>query len=129
MTLEFEKGDRLFKIIEAKTFSSQMKRIISKIDDKGKITVFTYTFDIEDMEKDGSVPPEKKYMGLLIKDIDIQGFKFMLETNYKVYPNFKILWEEDYSNLSLKDALELMNIKSLIKSDVPIKDLLDSIKE
>ena len=44
MTLKLNKGDRLYKIIEAKTFDSERKRFISKIDKNGKVTILTYIF-------------------------------------------------------------------------------------
>ena len=127
MTLKLKKGDRFYKIIEARTFSAERKRVISKIDKNGKITVLTYIFNDEDLREDGTVAIENKRMSLLVNDIE--QFKFFMDTNYKVYPQFRILWEKDYSNKSLEEAIELMNIDNILATDIPIRDLIREISK
>lgn len=102
MTIQLNEGDRLYKIIEAMTFGNERKRFISKIYRNGKITVYTYIFNKEDISEDRTIASENKRMELLIKDIDKDKFKLMMDTNYKIYPDFKIIWEKDYSDKSLE---------------------------
>lgn len=108
MTLELNEGDRIYKIIEARTLDNTRKRIISKIDKNNKITAFTYTFDDRDIKEDGTV--DNKEMGMLIKGMDEDRFKQFMDTNYQVYPGFKILWEKNYSDKSLEDDIELADL-------------------
>ena len=126
MTLDLKKGDRIYKIIEASTFGSERKRIISKIDKDGKITVLTYIFGVNDLKEDMTVGNEDKRMMLLIKDIDEQQFRDVINTNYGIYPQFKILLEKDYSDKNLADAIELMNMENIIHG--PIKDFLKEMR-
>ena len=129
MTLKLKKGDRFYKIIEARTFSAERKRVISKIDKNGKITVLTYIFSDEDLREDGTVAIENKRMSILVNDIDKEQFKFFMDMNYKIYPQFRILWEKDYSNKSLEEAIELMNIDNILATDIPIRDLIREISK
>jgi hypothetical protein len=108
MTLEIKDGDRIYKIIEARTFGSNRKNFISKIDRSGRITVLTYTFSEEDVKEDGTI--SNKLMMMLIKDMDEDQFKSVIDLNYKTYPGFKILREKDYSNKSLEEAVRLMKL-------------------
>jgi hypothetical protein len=124
MTIKLNKGDRLYKIIEAKTFNSERKRFISKIDNNGKITVLTYIFSEDDIKEDGTIEKENKRMMLLIEKVEREQFKDIIDINYKVYPQFQILWEKDYGDKSLEEAIELMNIDGLISTDAPIKDII-----
>jgi hypothetical protein len=128
MTIKLNKGDRLYKIIEAKTFDSERKRFISKIDNNGKITVLTYIFSEDDIKEDGTIEKENKRMMLLIEKVEIGQFKSIIDINYKVYPQFQILWEKDYGDKNLEEAIELMNIDGLINTDVPIKDIIKEMK-
>jgi hypothetical protein len=109
MTLEIKDGDRIYKIIEARTFGSNRKNFISKIDINGKITVLTYTFSEEDVKEDGTI--SDKLMMLLIKDIDEDQFKRVIDLNYKTYPEFEILCEKDYRYKSLEETMELINLE------------------
>jgi len=127
MTLKMRKGDRFYKIIEARTFSAERKRFISKIDNNGKITVLTYIFSDTDIRKDGTINRENKRMMLLIEKIDEKDFKFIVDSNYKFYPQFQILWEKDYSDKSLEEALNLMDKDNIIDTDVPIKNIIRDI--
>lgn len=126
MTLELNKGDRIYKIIEARTFSNNRKMFISKIDKDNKITVLTYTFSEDDVKKDGTIA--NKEMMLLIKEIDEDQFKFVIDSNYRIYPEFKILCEKNYSDKSLEDAIELMNLENSIVADAPIRTIIEEIK-
>lgn len=128
MTLQLNKEDRIYKIIETKTFGSERKKIISKIDKNGKVTVLTYIFSAEDIREDGTIEHENKRMMLLIKEIDEKQFKDVVNLNYIVYPQFQILWEKDYSNKSLEDALDLMSMENIIISDAPIEDIIKEVK-
>lgn len=109
MALEIKDGDRIYKIIEARTFGSNRKNFISKIDENGKITVLTYMFSEEDVKEDGTI--SDKLMILLINDIDKDQFKRIIDLNYKTYPGFKILSEKDYSDKSLEDTIILINLE------------------
>ncbi len=129
MTLKLRKGDRLYKIIDGRTFSNEFKRFISKIDEEGKITVLTYIYNIDDVKDDGTIDEENKRMMLLIKEIDKEGFEEVLKINSRVYPRFKIILEKDYSDKSLEEALELMNLEGKIKTDIPLKSIIDEIKK
>lgn len=123
MTIKLEEGDRIYKMIDAITFGNERKRILSKIDKNGKITVFTYIFGIEDIKEDGTI--ENKRMAFLLKDLTEEQFRQMMEVNYFVYPEFKVIWEKDYSDKTLKEAIELMNMYNYIHTDVPIKKIID----
>lgn len=129
MTLKLNKGDRIYKIIDAGTFSNERKRFISKIDKNGKITILTYIFSTDDIKEDGTVQKENKRMMLLIREIEEKQFSFVIDTNYRIYPQFKILWEKDYSDKSLEEAIELMNIDGHIKTDAALKDIITEIRE
>ena len=109
MTLEIKDGDRIYKIIEARTFGSNRKNFISKIDKNGEITVLTYTFSEEDVKEDGTI--SDKLMMLLINDIDKDQFRQIIDLNYKTYPKFEILCEKDYSNKNLEEVIELINLE------------------
>lgn len=109
MTLEIKDGDRIYKIIEARTFGSNRKNFISKIDKNGEITVLTYTFSEEDVKEDGTI--SDKLMMLLINDIDKDQFRQIIDLNYKTYPEFEILCEKDYSNKNLEEVIELINLE------------------
>lgn len=126
LTLKLKDGDRIYKIIEARTFGNNRKMFISKIDKNNKITVLTYTFNESDIKRDGTI--DNKEMMLLMGEMDEEQFKFVIDTNYKVYPGFKILCEKNYSNKSLEEAIELMNLECSIVTDVPIRDIIDEIK-
>jgi len=127
MTIKIRKGDRFYKIIEARTFSTERKRFISKIDENGKVTILTYIFSDDDIKADGTIEKENKRMMLLVGEIDEKDFNFVMDTNYKIYPQFQILWEKDYSDKSLEEALNLMNKDDIIDTDVPIKDIIKDI--
>ena len=124
MTIQLNKEDRIYKIIETKTFGSERKRFISKIDKNGKVTVLTYIFSTDDIKEDGTIENENKRMMLLVKEIDEKQFGDVINANYEIYPQFQILWERDYRDKSLEDAIELMNIENIISTDVPIKDII-----
>jgi hypothetical protein len=109
MTLELKDGDRIYKIIEARTLGNMRKNFVSKIGKNGMITVLTYTFRKEDVKRDGIIID--KSMRLLIKDIDKDQFKHIIDLNYKTYPEFEILCEKDYSDKNLEDAMELINLE------------------
>lgn len=109
MTLEIKEGDKIYKIIEARTFGGNRKNFISKIDKNGKITVLTYTFSEEDIKEDGTI--SNKLMMLLINDIDEYQFRQIIDLNRKTYPGFEILCEKDYSDKSLEDTIELINLE------------------
>lgn len=126
MTIELNEGDKIYKIIEARTFGNNRKRFISKIDKNNKITLLTYTFDMDDIKEDGTI--DNKEMMLLIREIDEDQFKFAIDTNYQIYPGFKILYEKNYSDKSLEDAIELMNLECSIITDVPIRTIIEEIK-
>lgn len=128
MTLQLNKEDRIYKIIEAKTFGSERKKIISKIDKNGKVTVLTYIFSTDDIRKDGTIEHENKRMMLLIKEIDEKQFKDVVNLNFVVYPQFQILWEKDYSDKSLEDAFDLMSMENIISADAPIEDIINEVK-
>lgn len=128
MTIQLQKGDRVYKIIEAKTFGTERKRFISKIDQNKKITILTYIFGMDDVKIDRTIDPENKRMVLLIKDITEEQFKHVININYKIYPEFEIILEKDYSDKTLEDAIELMNIEASIRTNVPIKTILDEIR-
>lgn len=127
MSLKLKEGDRIYKIIEARTFSNNRKMFISKIDKNNKITILTYTFNEEDVRKDGTI--KNKSMMLLIKEVDNDQFKYVIDMNYQIYPGFKIICEKDYSDKSLEDALELMNSECSIVADVPIRTIIEEIKK
>lgn len=112
MTLKLNKGDRIYKIIEARTFDNIRKRFVSKIDKNNKITAFTYTFNDNDLKEDGTV--DNKKMGMLINKMNKDQFKHAIDINYQIYPEFKILWEKDYSDKSLEEAIELMDSENSI---------------
>ncbi len=126
MTINLKEGDRIYKIIEARAFGDTIKRFISKIDEDDNITILTYIFDNDDIKKDGSI--RNKRMSMLIKNVSKDMFKFVIDVNYKIYPEFKILYEKDYSDKSLEDAIELMNLECSIITDVPIRTILEEIK-
>jgi hypothetical protein len=126
ITIELNDGDRIYKIIEARTFGNNMKRFISKIDRKNKITVLTYTFNTDDIKKDQTIG--NKQMMLLIKEIDEDKFQSVIDINYQMYPGFAILSEKNYSDKSLEDAIELMNLECSIVTDVPIRTILEELK-
>lgn len=128
MTLKLNKGDRLYKIIEARTFNSERKRFISKIDENGKITILTYIFNDDDIKEDGTIEKENKRMMLLINEIEKEQFNFLIDTNYKIYPQFQILWKKDYSDKTLEEAIESMNIEGIISTNAPIKDIINEIR-
>ncbi len=109
MTLEISEEDRIYKIIEARTFGNNRKRFISKIDKNNKITILTYTFNDEDIKEDRTI--DNKQMNLLIKEIDNDQFKFVIDTNYKIYPEFKIIYDKDYTDKTLEEAIELINLE------------------
>ena len=67
-------------------------------------------------------------MMLLIEKIEREQFKNVIDINYKIYPQFQILWERDYGDKSLEDAIGLMNIEGIISTDIPIKDMIKEIK-
>jgi hypothetical protein len=48
---------------------------------------------------------------LLIKKVDDDQFKHIVDLNYQIYPGFKILWEKNYSDRSLEETIELMNLE------------------
>lgn len=127
MTLKLKEGDRIYKIIEARTFDNNRKMFISKIDKNNKITVLTYTFNEEDVKEDRTVG--NKTMMLLIKELEEDQFKHVIDINYKIYPGFKILCEKDYSDKSLEDAIELMNLECSIVADAPIRYIIEEIKK
>ena len=126
MTIELEEGDRIYKIIEAMTFGNNRKRFIRKIDKNNMITVLTYTFDMDEIKEDGTIA--NKEMMLLIKNVYDDQFKFVVDVNYQAYPEFKILWEQNYSDKSLEEAIELMELESSIVTNVPIKTIIEEIK-
>ena len=128
MTIQLNKEDRIYKIIEAKTFDNQRKRFISKIDKNGKVSILTYIFSADDIKEDGTIKHEDKGMMLSIKEVDKKQFMDIVNINKKIYPQFQILWEKDYSNKSLEDAIELLNIENIISTDIPIKKLIKEIK-
>lgn len=128
MTIQLNKGDRIYKIIEARTFNGERKRFISKIDKNGKITILTYIFSDDDIKEDRTIEKENKRMMLLIKEIDGEQFKDVIDIHYKIYPQFQILWEKDYSDKSLEESIELMNIEGTISTDTPIKDIIKEMK-
>lgn len=128
MTLKLNEGDRLYKIIEAKTFGSERKSFISKIDKNGTITILTYIFSVEDIKEDGTIKKENKRMMLLIDKVEKEQFKGVIDINYKIYPQFQILWEKDYGDKSLAEAIELMNTEGIISTDVSIKDIIKEVK-
>ena len=128
MTLQLNKEDRIYKIIETKTFGSERKKFISKIDKNGKVTVLTYIFSAEDIREDGTIEHENKRMMLLIKEIDKKQFKDIVNLNYMVYPQFQILWEKDYSNNSLEEAIDLMSKENIISADAPIEEIIKGVK-
>jgi len=111
MTLKLDEGDRIYKIIEARTFGNTRKRIISKMDKSRKITALTYTFNDKDIKEDGTI--DNKEMMMLVKEMDEDRFKQFININYQVYPGFKILWEKNYSDKSLEEATTLMNLEFL----------------
>lgn len=123
MTLELTEEDRIYKIIEARTFGNNRKIFISKIDKNNKISILTYTFDEEYIKEDRTI--DNKQMVLLIKEIDKDQFKFVISTNYKIYPGFKILYEKDYNDKSLEDAIELINLEIPI---ITIHERSDKLK-
>lgn len=127
MTLKLKRGDRFYRIIEARTFSTERKRFISKIDQNGKVTIFTYIFSEDDIKEDGTIEKENKRMALLIEEIDEKDFDFVMSTNYDIYPHFKILWEKDYRDKNLKEAIELMGKDNILSTDIPIEDLVKAI--
>lgn len=129
MTLNLNKGDRLYKIIDGRTFSNEFKRFISKIDENGKVTILTYIYNIDDIKDDGTIDPKNKRMMLLIKGTDKEGFEEVININYRIYPKFEIILEKDYSDKPLEDALELMNLEGNIKANVSIKSIIDEIKK
>lgn len=112
MTLKLNEGDRIYKIIEARTFDNNRKRFISKIDKNNKITAFTYTFNDDDLKEDGTV--DNKKMEMLIKNMDEDQFKLAIDINYQIYPGFKILWEKNYSDKNLEETIELMDLENSI---------------
>ncbi len=125
MTIELCDGDRIYKIVEAKTFGNNRKRFISKIDKNNKVTILTYTFDIDDIKDDRTIGDKK--MMLLIKDIDEKDFNNVININYEVYPGFEIQYERYYGDKNLKDAIELMNLECSIVTDAPIKTIIEEI--
>jgi hypothetical protein len=126
ITIELNDGDRIYKIIEARTFGNNMKRFISKIDRKNKITVLTYTFNTDDIKKDQTIG--NKQMMLLIKEIDEDKFQSVIDINYQMYPGFAILSEKNYSDKSLEDAIELMNLECSFVTDTPIKTIIEKTR-
>lgn len=128
MTLQLYEGDRIYKIIEGKTFDNEYKRFISKIDKNGKITILTYIFNIKDIKNDRTIENENKRMMLLIKEIDKNQFDHIIELHYQIYPDFEIIFEKDYSDKNLEEALESLNVEGAIQTDVPIKSIIDEIR-
>lgn len=128
MTLQLYEGDRIYKIIEGKTFGNEYKRFISKIDKNGKITILTYIFNIKDIKNDRTIENENKRMMLLIKEIDKNQFDHIIELHYQIYPDFEIIFEKDYSDKNLEEALESLNVEGAIQTDVPIKSIIDEIR-
>lgn len=127
MTLDLKEGDRMHKVIEARTFGNNRKMFISKIDKNNKITILTYTFDEDDVKKNGTIG--NKQMMLLIKEIDDDQYKHVIGMNYQIYPGFKIIRDSDYSDKSLEEAIDLMNLENSIVADAPIKDIIEDIKK
>ena len=126
ITLKLNDGDRIYKIIEARTFGNNMKRFISKVDKENKVTILTYTFDTDDIKEDGTI--DNKQMMLLITEIDEDKFQSVIDINYEIYPGFEILLEKNYSDKSLEDAIELMNLECSIVTDSPIRTIIEKIR-
>jgi hypothetical protein len=124
MTLKLDKDERIYEVIEVRTFGSNRKMFISKTDNN-RITVLIYKFCEEDVKEDGTI--YNKEMMFLIKEIDYDRFKFVTDTCYKVYPEFKILSEKNYSDKSLEDETELMNLENSIATDVAIRSIIEDI--
>ena len=129
MTLQLNEGDRIYKIIEAEAFDNIRKRFISKIDKNKKVTILTYIYNIDNIDniKEDMTIVDKQMM-LLIKEIPEEQFKLVVDLNYSIYPEFKIIYEKDYSDKDVADAIEWMNIEGSIATDVPIKTILDELK-
>lgn len=120
MTLETFPGDRLFKFIEAKTFDSQRKKFLSKIDKDGKVTVYTYTYDLKDTTPDGRILKRSNRMLVQLKSEN--EFQNVINVNLCIYPGFEILFERDYSDMTVEQAL-----KELFKDDLIINKGVEKV--
>jgi hypothetical protein len=108
MTLKLEESDRFYKMIEARINDELCKKFVSKIDKDGNVTIYTYIFGREDIRPDGTV--SNKRMGLLIGPIPDIQFYDVIYANKKWYPNFEIIRELDYSNMTQDEAIKkIMN--------------------
>lgn len=112
MTLELSPGDRFYKFIEAKTFSTQRKKFLSKIDKNGKVTVYTYTYDMLETTSDGKIL--ERHNAMLVGPIEEKEFQTVIAVSRSVYPRFEIVFEKDYSHMTQEEAFEEMRKDDLI---------------
>lgn len=106
-------GERCYKFIEVKTFDSQRKKFLSKIDKNGKITIYTYTYDLNETTQDGRIL--NRHNTMLIGPIPEIEFQTVINVNICVYPEFEILFEKDYSHMTQEEAFKEMTKDDLIR--------------
>lgn len=107
--MKLDTTDRIYKTIDAKIGSNKFMRILSKIDKDDNITVEFYNYYKEDVDKkDGTI--KNKRDAYIAEPVSIEKFNDIISKFSLIYPGFEIIGMTDHSNISLKEAIEKIEL-------------------
>lgn len=97
--------DRIYKTIDIKIGRNKFMRILSKIDKDNNIIAEFYNYHKEDVDKDDGTIQNKRNR-YITEHISIDKFIDMIDKFSLIYPEFEIVGMTDFSNMTLKEAVE-----------------------
>ena len=103
--MDLDYNDRIYRTIDAKIGHSKFVRILSKIDQDNNVTAEFYNYHKEDVDKDDGTIKNKRNR-YITKRISINKFNDMIDKFSLIYPDFEIIGITDFSNMTLKEAIE-----------------------
>lgn len=107
--MEMEYTDRIYKTIDARIGLNKFMRILSKIDKDDNVIAEFYNYHKEDIDKkDGTI--KNKRNAYITESISKNKFNDMVDKFSLIYPEFEIIGMTDFSNVTLKEAIEMIEL-------------------
>lgn len=110
--MDLDYTDRIYKTIDARIGPNKFMRILSKIDKDGNITIEFYNYNREDVCKDDGTIKNKKDR-YITKPISKDRFNNVIDKFSLIYPEFEIIGMTDFSNMTLEEAIEVIELEEL----------------
>lgn len=108
--MDLDHTDRIYKTIDAKIGHNKFMRILSKIDKDNNIIAEFYDYHKEDIDKDDGTIKNKRNR-YITECISIVKFNDMIDKFSLIYPEFEIIGMTDFSDVTLKEAIEIIKSK------------------